>query len=94
MAGTSARGGSSPPPKDSARGPFEGVRVLELSGKPTLDDARAQYRRLAQRYYPKTQSSSGDEAHAAEPHEHLPVFKYRIEMRLTTITMSDCWVSR
>jgi hypothetical protein len=41
------------------------LRVLELSGSPSLVEVRAQYRELARRYHPKTQSANADEAHAA-----------------------------
>lgn len=45
------------------------LRVLELSsppGAPPLAEVRAQYQRLARRYWPKTQSNDADEAHAAK----------------------------
>jgi hypothetical protein len=42
------------------------LRVLELTSLPALAEVRAQYQRLARRYWPKTQSANGDEAHAAE----------------------------
>ena len=44
------------------------LRVLELSGargRPTLAQVRAQYRALARRYHPKTQSPVADEARSA-----------------------------
>lgn len=41
------------------------LRVLELTGTPTLDEVRARYRELARRYHPKTASDNADEAHAA-----------------------------
>jgi hypothetical protein len=41
------------------------MRVLELTGAPTLDVVRAQYRVLARRYHPRTQSEVPDQAHAA-----------------------------
>ena len=45
---------------------FDGaLRVLELTGQPTLDEVRARYAELARRYHPKTLSEKADEAHAA-----------------------------
>jgi hypothetical protein len=41
------------------------MRVLELSGVPTLDAVRAQYRALARHYHPRTTSENADQAHAA-----------------------------
>lgn len=41
------------------------LRVLELSGSPSLAEVRTQYRALARRYHPKTCSPVPDEAHAA-----------------------------
>ncbi len=41
------------------------LRVLELSGTPTLAEVRARYQELSRRYYPKTRSARDDEAHAA-----------------------------
>jgi hypothetical protein len=41
------------------------LRVLELSGSPSIDDVRRQYRALAHRYHPKTRSSVPDEVNAA-----------------------------
>ncbi len=41
------------------------LRVLELHPGATLDAVRAQHLALARRYYPKTLSTSADEAHAA-----------------------------
>ncbi|HEY1100153.1 MAG TPA: J domain-containing protein [Myxococcota bacterium] len=41
------------------------MRVLELSGHPTLDEVRARYRELARRYHPKTVSSRSDDVEAA-----------------------------
>src|SRR5687767_7689813 len=41
------------------------LRVLELSGTPSLDEVRARYHALSQRYFPKTLSPRTDEAHAA-----------------------------
>jgi hypothetical protein len=41
------------------------LRVLDLTGTPTLADVRARYAELARRYHPKTQSPRDDEAHAA-----------------------------
>lgn len=54
------------PPRKPAVGDVEGaLRVLELTGQPTLDEVRARYGELARRYHPKTLSTSADEAHAA-----------------------------
>ena len=41
------------------------MRVLELTGVPTLDAVRAQYRALARHYHPRTTSENADQAHAA-----------------------------
>ena len=41
------------------------LRVLELTTTPSLAAVRAQYQKLARRYYPKSKSASADEAHAA-----------------------------
>jgi hypothetical protein len=41
------------------------LRVLELTGSPSLDDVRRQYRALAHRYHPKTRSSVSEEVNAA-----------------------------
>ena len=41
------------------------LRVLELTGTPTLDDVRRQYRALAHRYHPKTRSNVAEEVNAA-----------------------------
>lgn len=41
------------------------LRVLELPPGATLDEVRAQHGLLARRYYPKTLSTSADEADAA-----------------------------
>jgi DnaJ-domain-containing protein 1 len=41
------------------------LRVLELSGSPHLDEVRARYRQLAQRYHPKTVGGRPDEVAAA-----------------------------
>lgn len=41
------------------------LRVLELTGTPTLDDVRRQYRALAHRYHPKTRSTVTEEVNAA-----------------------------
>lgn len=41
------------------------LRVLELTGSPSLDDVRRQYRALAHRYHPKTRSAVPDEVNAA-----------------------------
>ena len=41
------------------------LRVLELSGHPSLDEVRARYRELARRYHPKTVSDRADDVSAA-----------------------------
>lgn len=41
------------------------LRVLELTGSPALDEVRARYRELAQRYHPKTVGGRPDEVAAA-----------------------------
>lgn len=41
------------------------LRVLELSGSPSLEDVRRQYRALAHRYHPKTRSAVPEEVNAA-----------------------------
>lgn len=41
------------------------LRVLELTGSPTLDEVRRQYRALAHRYHPKTRSTVAEEVNAA-----------------------------
>lgn len=41
------------------------LRVLELSGSPSLDEVRARYRQLALRYHPKTVGARPDEVAAA-----------------------------
>jgi hypothetical protein len=41
------------------------LRVLELSGTPSLVEVRAQYARLARRYHPRTLDDNADDAHAA-----------------------------
>lgn len=41
------------------------MRVLELTGVPTLDVVRARYRELACRYHPRTTSEQPDHVHAA-----------------------------
>ena len=39
-------------------GEADALRVLELTGTPSLDVVRAKYGELSRRYYPKTKSSS------------------------------------
>lgn len=41
------------------------LRVLELTGEPTLDVVRQRAHELARHFHPKTTSSDADEAHAA-----------------------------
>jgi len=41
------------------------LRALELTTTPTLEQVRARYRELAQRYHPKTRSPNADEARSA-----------------------------
>jgi hypothetical protein len=41
------------------------LRVLELSGTPSLQQVRAQYALLARRYHPRTLDDDHDDAHAA-----------------------------
>ena len=41
------------------------LRVLELTGAPSLDEVRRQYRALAHRYHPKTRSAITEEMNAA-----------------------------
>lgn len=54
------------PPRRPAVVDVDGaLRVLELSGLPTLDEVRARHAELARRYHPKTLSEKADEAHAA-----------------------------
>jgi hypothetical protein len=63
---TSARTTRVPPTSGRAVHDVDGaLRVLELTGTPTLAEVRERYRALAKRYQPKTQSRSQDEAHAA-----------------------------
>ncbi|MDP2341658.1 MAG: hypothetical protein Q8O67_11930 [Deltaproteobacteria bacterium] len=67
---TTPPGPARAPARSPARGPtvsdVDGaMRVLELSGTPTLDAVRARHRELARRYHPKTLSDKSDEAHAA-----------------------------
>jgi hypothetical protein len=59
---------ASVPPRPASRAVHDvdgALRVLEMSGVPTLDEVRARYRALARRYQPKTQSARPDEAQAA-----------------------------
>lgn len=61
---------ASPATPRAPRGPavsdVEGaLRVLELSGQPTLDEVRAAYRRLARHYHPKTTGPRKDDIQAA-----------------------------
>jgi hypothetical protein len=41
------------------------LRVLELSGTPSLAEVRARYALLVRRYHPRTLDDSADDAHAA-----------------------------
>ena len=64
------RPSSSTPPQARARVPAASdvqgaLRVLELSGTPSLSEVRAQYARLARRYHPRTLNDGADDAHAA-----------------------------
>ena len=53
-------------PRSAAVSDVEGaLRVLELTGTPTLDEVRAAYRTLARRYHPKTCAEKRDDVDAA-----------------------------
>jgi hypothetical protein len=69
-AAVDARTNDAPPPKRAVVDVEGALRVLELTSQsgasPPLADVRAQYQRLARRYWPKTQSGDADEAHAAK----------------------------
>jgi hypothetical protein len=57
--------GQAPAPRPRVNDVDGALRVLELSGTPTLDEVRARYHAMSRRYFPKTQSPRADEAHAA-----------------------------
>lgn len=61
---------TSTPPRARARVPAASdvqgaLRVLELSGTPSLREVREQYARLSHRYHPRTLDDDADDAHAA-----------------------------